>query len=96
MSFRQAIALRYIYFFHHLSEPPIHDLFSIPDTDHKWFDIGLALGLNASTLQNVMGANNNDLKRKREMFRKVLEAKPSLTWREMLLTLKSVGEFCVI
>ncbi|XP_064390639.1 uncharacterized protein LOC135338431 isoform X3 [Halichondria panicea] len=73
------------------SKPPIHDLFSIPDTDHKWFDIGLALGLNASTLQNVKGANNNDLKRKREMFRKVLEAKPSLTWREMLLTLKSVG-----
>ncbi len=79
---------------HHFSEPALHDLFSIPDTDRKWFHIGLQLGLDESTLQNIVkGANNNDLKRKREMFRKVLEAKPNLTWRDMLLALKSVGEF---
>ncbi len=74
------------------SEPPLHDLFSIPDTNAKWFDIGVGLGIDRNMLSSIKASNNNDLKRKREMFRKVMEARPNLTWRVILRTLQDVGE----
>ena len=71
--------------------PQLSDLFTIPDIESKWFDVGVALGLNQRTLQDIQQQYKNDNRRKREMFKCRLE-QSKVTWRMLVHVLLDIGE----
>ena len=76
--------------------PTLADLYSIPDVDSKWYEIGLSLLVDSSTLQNIRKQQKNDFRRKREMFKKFLESDRNRTWRRILKALVDTGEWRVL
>ena len=70
------------------------DLVTIPNIDHKWKQIGIALGIDSPSLNAIAAKNLPPAKSKREMIR--LVTKKGATWRDLIIALSDVGLKSVI
>lgn len=76
-----------------LSVPSLADLYSIPEVDSRWYEIGISLSVDLNSLLNIKEqAHKNDFKKKRDMFKVFHEAYPHASWRHVLKALVDTGE----
>ena len=76
------------------SRAEYQDLVTIPNIDHKWKQIGIALGIDSPSLNAIAAKNLPPARSKREMFR--LVTKKGATWRDLIIALSDVGLKSVI
>ncbi len=75
---------------HQLCIDDLQDIYSrIIKAKKDWFDIGLALGIQADTLEGIESNKNSDKARLREMLTHWLRSSPSRTWKDICDALRS-------
>ena len=76
--------------------PTIWDLFQIPFTEAKWYELGRALGMQTPTLTLIIAGDYSNLtQRKKAMFRAWLKETSYPSWVAVVDALRKIGEMVV-
>ena len=67
------------------------DLAVIPEVGEKWYDFGIALGVNEQKLEDIMNKATKPYKKKIDMLRAFLKS-PDPTWKRVISALQRCGE----